>query len=774
MSTQKIREILSKMTLEEKVRMLAQNDGRYGKCERLGLPGINPQDNPRGGADYFRSSMGHSGDGDDHPVSFPSASAIAQSFDDDLTESVGRHMGEAAKKAKKYVHVLNRPGCNIKRSPLNGRNFEYFSEDPYLSGSMAGAYIRGVQSTGVSACLKHYIANNQEYERMTTDAVMDERTFREIYLRVFETAIRKGNPWMIMTSYNKLNGDWVNSNEKAMKALREDLHYDGVVVSDFLAIHENKVAAHKNGVDIELAPDTLHSDELFEAVRKGEISEEQIDRSVARILTLCDRLLENEKHAKPVTSDPENEHHAAQKAAEECMVMLENDGTLPLSKDTDRILVVGELAVCPSTMGGGSGHMNGYRIDKPLDEIRAVCKKTVDYVAGYHFEEVYPPRDVIDDGRIRGAVEQARKHDVVLFFGGYGYCTEAEGFDRSDILLPESQRKLLKAIMAVNDHVILILTSGSAIDLHEYKDDVAGLLYTAYAGEGYGKACADVLFGEAEPGGRLAETFPMCLEQTPAYLSFTTGQTDEPVNLYGEGVFVGYRWYDARKLPVAYPFGYGLSYTNFNVSNFRIEGVDEPSDFKISANDLKRDGTMTVSAVVTNTGRQTGSEVLQLYVSDEKSTCRRPQKELKAYAKVTLAPGESRTVTMTLDRHAFEFYSNNRKQWILENGKFTLILAENAQKTLGRISFTLTDGDTAFLYQKMTALVWFLKDPYFKKIISRDYPYLQDFFNPEKTEFLILLYAVPFYKLAQPLMGKSMFTDEQINKIIDEMNQRQE
>lgn len=761
------------MTLEEKVHMLAQTDGKYGKCDRLNLPGINPQDNPRGGADYFRSSMGHAGDGDFHPVSFPSASAIAQSFDDKAAEEIGRRMGEASRANRNYIHVLNRPGCNIKRSPLCGRNFEYFSEDPYLSGSMAGSYVRGVQSTGISACLKHYAANHQEFERMSTDAVIDERTFREIYLRVFEIAIKKGDPWMIMTSYNKLNGEWVNSNTNAMRALREDLDYQGVVVSDFLAIHSNKTAAHENGLDIELAPDAVHSDELLDAVRNGKISEKQIDESVGRILGLCQKLLDNEKNGQPFSYDPEENHRAAEKASADCMVLLKNNGVLPLRKDATSILVVGELAVRPTTMGGGSGHMNGYKIDRPLDEIRSLSQHDVDFAEGYHFQEGYPPVDTTDEGMIREAVNAAASHETVLFFGGYGYCTESESFDRKDILLPESQRLLLDEIMKVNPNVILLLTSGSALDLHEYKEKAAGILYTAYSGEGYGKACADIVFGDAEPGGRLAETFPMNLEQTPAFLNFTGELMDEPCNLYGEGIFVGYRWYDIRKLKPAYPFGFGLSYTSFAASDFKVISKQSADPLAVSADMLRNGGTVTLSVSVKNTGTRTGSEVLQLYVSDRKCICRRPLKELKAYTKVTLAPGESRTVTMTLDRHAFEFYSPSQKKWILEDGDFDLLLAENAEQTLARITVKMTGGDRPFIYQKTTPLIWFLKNEVFHKIIRDQYPYLAGFFDPKQTEFLILLYPAPICKFSEPVMGKPLFTEKQIDDIIDVMNQKE-
>lgn len=759
MQESEIKSIIDEMTLTEKVHMLAQKEGRYGKCERLGLSGINPQDNPRGGKDYFRSGKGQIDDGDYHPVAYPSAACMAMSWDEQMVYNIGKAMARACKANPEYVHCLNRPGANIKRSPLCGRNFEYYSEDPVLSGELAGAYIQGVQSENVSACLKHYVANNQEFERMTTNSIMSERALREVYMRVFEIAIKKGKPWMIMTSYNQLNGEWVNSNEYAMKILRDEFGYDGVVVSDFLAIHHNKVAAHENKLDIELAPDVVHSQELIEAVQTGKIDEKILNESVERILKLCCRL---QKEEQIKTYDFVEEHRKAKCAAENSMVLLENHEILPLKKEQKGILVAGQLAKNPSYMGGGSGHMNGWKIDIPYDEIAERCSCPIAYVSAYELKEGYPPEDIQNEKMLSEAVEAAKKHEIVLFFGGLGYCCESEGWDRNDILLPESQRRVLDAMLKVNPNIILITVSGAALDLHEYKGKIAASLYAGYAGEAFGSAVASVIFGEAEPGGRLAETFPLCLEHTPAYLNFAGSLADEPDIMYGEDVFVGYRWYDARKLGTAYCFGHGLSYTTFEISDFRVDKKEiTPQD------------TIKITATVRNTGTRPGSQVLQLYVRDQECITQRPLKELKAFSKVFLNPGERKTVEMTLDYKAFEFFSNSLKRWVIENGSFEVLLGVSAEEILCSETVTMSGGSQVYTYDEMTPLVWFIKNPRFFEILSEEFPAEKaDIFDVTKSEFTILLYPLPFFKLKEPIMEQPIFTEEEINHIIRRMNER--
>lgn len=759
MEEKKLRDLIAQMTIKEKVQMLSQKDGRYGKCERLNIAGINPQDNPRGGQDYFRLSKAALNDDDYHPVAYPCTTNIGMSWDTHLSYEIGQAMAKASKANKNYIHCLNRPGVNIKRSPLCGRNFEYFSEDPLHAGKMAAAYIQGVQSENVSACLKHYVANNQEFERMTTNAIISERALREIYLRVFEIAIKKGNPWMMMTSYNRVNGEWVHSNPHLMNILRDEFHYEGVVVSDYLAIHQDKVKAHQNRLDIEMAPVHIHEQELLEAIAMGKVKESQIDESILRILKLYFKLKETE--GEKVDINLEEEHQKARIAASESMVLLENDGLLPLQKENqERILVAGALAKDPSYMGGGSAHMNGYKVDIPFEEIQKY-QAHVSYTPAYELHEGFPPVDVVNEKLIQEAVKQAEESDIVLFFGGYGYCYEGEGWDRSDILLPESQRLALEALMKTKAKIVLILSAGSAIDLSAYKKKVSAIIYTGYAGEAFGGAISDVLFGLKEPGGRLTETFPMKLEDTPAFLNFGKAFTDHADIMYGEGVFVGYRWYEARKMDVAYPFGHGLSYTTFDIK-----------DFHVSQNTMHKNDKLQVSVTICNTGSRAGSQVLQLYVRNGQRHVISPEKELRAFTKVHLHPGEEKTVSMELDHHAFEYYSETQDRWILEKGDYELVLATSAETIEETWKITFIEGDPAYIYNQNTPLIWFIKNPRFFQILKEHFPAeKQYFFDVTKSKFTTLLYGVPFFRLSEPTMGEPIFTVSEINNIINEMNE---
>lgn len=751
------KEEIKKLTLEEKAWLLGQKDGSFGRIEKLNRPGNVPQDNPRGGADYFRSGMG-TNDGAYHPVAFPPASSIGLSWDCALAEKIGRLTAIEGRANPEKVTWIFRPGVNIKRSPLCGRNFEYISEDPVLAGELAGSYITGMQEEGVAATLKHYICNNQEFERMTTNSIVDNRTLHEVYLKPFEIAIKKGDPWSVMSSYNMVNGEWVNSNPQTMKMLREELGYKGVVVSDFAAIHHNKVKGHANGLDIELAPDEIHSQELIDAVKAGELAEEAIDESLIRVLKLCDRLEET----PAAEADMEELHEAAREAAEQSIVLLKNNGVLPVqADDRKRLLVIGNLAVNPSYMGGGSGHMNGYRIDKPLDEIRAIAGYNVDFAKGYETEGGWPPVDKPKQELIQEALDKAENADIVFFFAGLEYCYESEGYDRADILLPLSQRLILDRLLDQKCKVVIIASCGSVLDLSDYAERAAAVLYTGLAGEAFGSAAARILFGLAEPGGRLAETFPMCLEHTPAYLNFAPELMDKRDVVYGEGVYVGYRWYDKRKLPVLYPFGHGLSYTTF-----------ELSDMKVSQKTFTPEDEVTVTVRIKNTGSRVGSQVIQLYVSDEKAVVPRPEKELKAFAKVWLEAGEEKTVSMTLKKDAFSFFSPQQSKWIAESGIFRLMLGTSAADIVLTEYVELTDGMKGFIYTEMTPLVWFMKSSKFMELVRTEFPQeCYDMLRQETFEWACLIEPLPFYKTKEPYMGKPIFTDEETKYILKRMNE---
>ncbi len=756
--SQKSKEILAQLTLEEKCELCAQADGSFGRVPRLNLVGSVPQDNPRGGGDYFRTGAPKEGDGEYHPVAFPSDAALAMSWDEKLAYETGVYFAKECRANPTMVNWLFRPGVNIKRSPLCGRNFEYFSEDPLLAGEMAGSYIQGLQDNDVAATLKHYICNNQEFERMTTNAVVSERALREVYLRAFEIAINKGNPLSIMSSYNQVNGEWVNSNQHICDLLRKDLGYEGVVVSDFAAVHHNKIASHNNGMmDIELAPVDIHSAELLQAVKDGKVSEETIDAGLERVFDLVDRLYQT----TAVELDMDKLHQAAKEAAEQCIVLLKNESLLPLTKETPKLLVVGALAESPSYMGGGSGHMNGYQIDTYLDAVRAYVPDAA-YTPGYVLQEAFPPVEPADPELLKKAVAAAEEAETIVVVAGLGYSYESEGYDRASIQLPEGQIQLLDALTKLNKKIVLVLSCASVLDITPWNDKVDAIIYNSLGGEAVAAATVDILFGQAEPGGRLAESWPVCEEHTAAYMNFTRGSKDMADVLYGEDIYVGYRWYEKRKLPVLYPFGFGLSYTSFTLG--------KPV---LSKTSMTPQETLTVTVPVTNTGARTGSQVVQLYVSYVKdSICDHPVKELKAFAKVSLAPGETKDVTLTLNKKSFEFFAPAQNKWIVEDGAYTLHIATSSADVAYEELVMMEGGDVPFIYTEMTPLAWFVASEKFHAIL-REYisPQVAGMMNPNTNPFICLLVPLPFYKVVEPYVGVSMMSKELMELVLEKMNQ---
>ena len=759
--SKKTGEIIRQLTLREKCELCSQANGSFGRVERLGKPGNVPQDNPRGGADYFHSGKPVEGDGQYHPVAFPSDACLGMSWDEELLYRAGELFALECRANPEMVTWLFRPGANIKRSPLCGRNFEYFSEDPVLTGELAGSFILGLQENGVAATLKHFLCNNQEFERMTTNSIVSERALREIYLRSFEIAIGKGKPFSIMSSYNQVNGEWVNSNRHICDLLRKELGYEGVVVSDFAAIHHNKVEAHRCGMmDIELAPAQIHAGELEEAVKNGELEEAQIDAGLERVFDLVERLYET----TPVQPEMEAWHDKARTMAEQCIVLLQNDGILPLDniKKKEGLLVVGALAEAPSYMGGGSGHMNGWRIDGYLDEIREICPDAV-YVPGYELREGWPPVEPVRMDLIERAVTAAKTAQTVVVFAGLGYCYESEGYDRADIRLPEGQRVLLDALIRLEKPVILVLSCGSVLDISPWKDHLAAVLYNSLGGEAAAGATVNILFGKAEPGGRLAETWPVCEEHTPAYMNFTRSCKDNPNVVYGEDIYIGYRWYEKRHLPVAYPFGHGLSYTTFKIR--------KPI---LSVQDMTPDDTLTVRVPVRNTGKRSGSQVIQLYVSyPEESVCDHPEKELKAFRKIHLGPGEEGEVVLQLDRRSFSFFAPSQKRWIVEDGRYTLQIGTSSTEIMYEIPMMIHDGDVPFVYTEMTPLAWFVSSEKYHRILREDFPpEAEEKMNQETFEWCCLCLSLPLYKITESYLGEPVMTQEQMKLVLKKMNDR--
>ena len=647
-----IKKILQELTLEEKASLCSGADFWHTKAvERLDIPQIMVSDGPHGlrknkeGAKTPNEAI--------EAVCFPTASALACSFDRELLTSVGKALGEECQ--SENVAVILGPGCNIKRSPLCGRNFEYFSEDPYLASQMAAAHIKGVQSKGVGTSLKHFAANNQETRRLTVDEKIDERTLREIYLAAFESVIKEAKPWTVMCSYNRINGYHSSQNKWLLTdVLRDDWGYEGLVMSDWGAV-DDRVEGIRAGLDLEMPASNGKNDKLIvEAVNKGELSMEDLDKCVERVLALVDKAEESKSDAK---WDLEAQHELARKIASQCSVLLKNDEhMLPLSTE-DNIAFIGYFAEKPRYQGGGSSHINSFKVTSALEAVKDYCE--VEYAKGFITEE-----DKTDEKLLAEAVECAKRNDKVVIFAGLPDAFESEGYDRTHMRMPECQLELIREICKVNKNVAVVLHNGSPIEM-PFADKVQAILETYLGGQAVGGAVCDVLFGKVNPSGKLAETFPMKLSDNPSYLFFP-GVGDDCQ--YREGIFVGYRYYDTKEIKPLFPFGYGLSYTTFEYSNLTLSS-DEIRDTK----------TLTVSLDVTNTGDREGKEIVQLYVRDKESSVPRPDKELKGFQKVSLKPGETKRVVFCLDKRAFAYYETAIGDWFVEYGEFEILAGASSQ-----------------------------------------------------------------------------------------------
>ncbi|MFO7294399.1 MAG: glycoside hydrolase family 3 C-terminal domain-containing protein [Clostridia bacterium] len=652
-----IKKLISQMTLEEKASLCSGLDLWHLKgVERLGIPSIMVSDGPHG---LRKQNAEHIELKTSVPATcFPTAVGLASSWNRELVEKVGAAIGEECQ--AEGVSVLLGPGANIKRSPLCGRNFEYFSEDPYLSSEMAASHIKGVQSQGVGTSLKHFAANNQEHRRMSVDAVIDERTLREIYLASFEGAVKKGKPWTVMCSYNRVNGEYASENKYLLTdILRDEWGFDGVVVSDWGAVNE-RVKALEAGLDLEMPSSFgIRDQQIVQAVKEGKLSEEVLDRAVERILNLIFKAVDGRK--ENATYDKEAHHQLAREVARECMVLLKNeDKILPLKRQ-GTIAVIGEFARKPRYQGGGSSHVNPTKLDDIYEEIKKSAGNSVNvlYAKGYSLD-----KDEVDEGLLEEAKQVAMNADVAVIFAGLPEHYESEGYDRQHMRMPESHCALIEGVAEVQPNVVVVLSNGSPVEM-PWIDKVKGLLEAYLGGQALGGAIADLLFGDANPSGRLAETFPKKLSDNPSYLNFP-GEGDRVE--YREGIFVGYRYYDKKGIEPLFPFGYGLSYTTF-----------EYSDLNISKKEILDTETVTVSVKVKNTGDRAGKEVVQLYVRDVESSVIRPEKELKGFEKVELQPGEEKVVTFELDKRAFAYYNVDIKDWHVESGEFEIMIGKSSR-----------------------------------------------------------------------------------------------
>ncbi len=659
-----IEAILSQMTLEEKATFCTgATPWSTLAIERLGVPSIVMTDGPHG---VRRASDPRTLSAKSLPATcFPTASCTASTWNPALLQRMGEAMAEEA--IALNVDILLGPGVNMKRSPLGGRNFEYFSEDPYLAGEMAVALINGIQSKGVGTSIKHYAANNQEFERFTISAEVDERTLREIYLPAFEAAVKRAKPWTVMCSYNKINGTFGSEHRHLLtEILKGEWGFEGVVVSDWGAVRD-RVKSLAGGLDLEMpGPKPAHVRALIEAVKSGQVSEEALNESVRRILRLVDQALRTPKGG---TFDVDAHHALARQIAAEGMVLLKNNGILPL-KEVKKVAVIGRSAREPYFQGGGSSNINPTRVDVPLDELQKQGEGIQwTYAEGYAVDESLHP-EMIDE-----AVRIAREADVALIFVALPPSKESEGYDRQDLDLSRQQIALIQAVAKEQPGTVVILNNGAPVVMSEWIDGVAAVLEAWMMGQAGAGAIADILFGKVNPSGKLAETFPVRLADTPAYLNWP-GEAGKV--RYGEGLYIGYRYYDAKGVPVLFPFGYGLSYTTFAYSNPRV-----------SATTFRDVDGVTVYVDVTNTGKVAGKEIVQVYVHDRQASLSRPVKELKGFAKVELQPGETRTVAIPLDFRAFAFYHPEYNQWITESGEFDILIGASSVDIRHTLTVTL-------------------------------------------------------------------------------------
>jgi beta-glucosidase len=700
-----IKALVSQMTLEEKAGLCSGLDFWHTKpVERLGVPSVMVSDGPHGLRKQDEKAD-HLGVNDSiKAVCMPAACATASSFDRDLMGRMGQAIGDSCQHEK--LGVVLGPAVNIKRSPLCGRNFEYFSEDPYLAGEMSAAYINGVQSKNVGTSIKHFAANSQEHRRMSSSSNADERTLREIYFPAFEISVRKAQPWTVMCSYNRVNGVYASENPWLLTdVLRGEWGFKGYVMSDWGAVSD-RVAGVAAGLDLEMPSSSgINDRKIVAAVKSGELDEKIVDQACERILEINYRYLDN---ARPETPwDQEADHQLSARIAEECMVLLKNDGILPLNK-TDEVAFIGEFAAKPRFQGGGSSHINAFRTTSAVEAAQGL---PVTYVQGYS-----AARDMATDEMIAEAVQAAKAAKVAVVFAGLPDAYESEGYDRTHMAMPACQNRLIEAVAGANPNTVVVLHNGSPVEM-PWLGKVKAVLEAYLGGQAVGIATVRLLYGDANPCGHLAETFPVKLSDNPSYLYYG-GEGNEAD--YREGVFVGYRYYDKKEMPVLFPFGFGLSYTTFACSNLRLSGA------KITDQE-----TLTATVTVTNTGSRAGKTVVQLYVGDKESTVLRPIRELKGFEKVELQPGESRDVTFTLDKRAFAYWNAAIHDWHVETGAFTIEVGQSSRDI--EVSGEVTVESTVALPRHYTADSIFMDvmaDPKAKEALGPMLASIQKAFAP--------------------------------------------
>ncbi|CRZ15049.1 glycoside hydrolase family 3 C-terminal domain-containing protein [Mycolicibacterium neworleansense] len=700
------------------------------------VPALMLTDGPHGVRRQSGSATDHLGISGSEPATcFPPAVGLSQTWDPDLVERIGRALGDESRALG--VHVLLGPGVNIKRDPRCGRNFEYFSEDPLLSGTLGAAWVRGVQSRGVGASLKHFAANNAEHDRMRASSDVDDRTLREIYLRTFEIVVRQARPWTVMCSYNRINGVYASENAWLLTTvLRDEWGFDGLVVSDWGAVAD-RVTAVAAGLDLEM-PTTggLSNAEVVSAVRAGSLGADVVARAAGRVARLADKV--TEMTCTATVFDVDAHHELAREAAQRAIVLVQNDGDLlPLAPAP--LAVIGGVAQEPRYQGGGSSHVNPTRLDVPLEEIRRL--------AGDHPVTYCPGTD------IAAAVGAAESADAAVVFLGLTAEEESEGYDRGHIDLPADQLELLRAVVQAQPRTVAVLSHGGVVRLDAVADAAPAVVDGALLGQAGGGALADVLFGVVNPSGRLAETVPLRLQDSPAYLNFPS---ESGHTVYGERIFVGYRWYDARDIPVAFPFGHGLSYTRFDYSGLEVDPTEEG---------------LSVRLTVANTGTRPGREVVQVYAGLPGSAVARPVRWLAGFATVTVDPGEQRTIEIPVSRTDLAFWSTDAGRWVLETGRYSVSVGASSRDLRVTATVAVAGDEPRSPFTRDSTLGELLADPVAAKTILAVLDSASPFGAADSalgSNLLRMLESVPIGRMAAFSAGQ--VTREQLDELLAGIN----
>ena len=754
--TKKINQLVSKMTLEEKALLTSGRDAWSTQpIERLDIPYIWMADGPHG---LRRAPTTYLwGYGDQAPATcFPTASALSASWDMELLEEVGAALGVESNALG--VDLLLGPGINIKRSPLAGRNFEYFSEDPILSGKLGAAYINGVQSQGVGATAKHYVANNVETQRMWANSNLDERTLNEIYMTPFEIAVKEAQPWSVMACYNRVQGEYGTESVRLLTdKLKNEWGFKGFVVSDWDAVVD-RVQGIRAGMHLEMPGKSarITNKMVVDAVKNNELDEQQLDAIVKDLLRVV--FMGQNTEDKHGDQNIEQHHQLARKVAAEAITLLKNtEKLLPVSTAKyKKIAVLGEFAVNPRYQGNGSSQVKPTKLDNFMDIVRDEYGEGVEFV----YSAGYSLANDDDLSLVDAAATVAADADLALVMAGLPLSYESEGIDRTHIDLPPSHNKLISAVAKAQPNTAVILTNGSAIAM-PWVDEVSAILETWLGGQAGAGAIADAVFGKVNPSGKLAETFPVRLEDTPAYLNFP-GEDGQVI--YGERMFVGYRYYDMRNIEPLFPFGHGLSYTDFAYS-----------DLKLSASEITDKDQLQVSLTVTNTGKVKGKEVIQLYVADTESTVQRPVKELKAFDKVELEPGQSIQVSFTLNERDFSYYNKVYDRWLAESGAFDILVGSSSRDIRLKGKLNLSNGQK--LNYKMTEFSFFSElwsNPQLKPLLIEFMPNWIKAMTPEGKP--VEEAKIEDFLQQQPLIKFPYFTGgevdaQKIKTFVEQINQ---